>query len=134
MGRPRKTPAQKLATLPKRYRAGLFGSDLMDWNTSAGLAYATEVLTLAQDLGGWDSLSYQRRAIVENTAYQRLKTREFQLADLQGKPLPYDRGTYTNKANVMLGHLKALGLDRQATLVRSLREHLDAKAAEEAPP
>ena len=129
MGYKRLKPAQKLATLPGKFIRGLFGSDLMDWSSSVGMAYATEVLRLAQDLGGWDSLSWQEQALVENAAYQRLKTREFQLADLQGKPLPFERGSYTNKANVLLGHLKTLGLKRQQRDMGNLEAHFARQEA-----
>lgn len=124
----RLNPAQKLSTLPAKYTGNLFAWNL-DWRSPIGMKIAAEVLLLAQDLGGWDSLSRQRQILVERAAYLRLKTAEYETAELTGKPLPFEAGTYSNKANVLLGHLKTLGLERQSKPIESLHEYLAAQDA-----
>jgi hypothetical protein len=57
--------------------------------------------------------------------------------DLKGNPLPFDGGVYSNKANVLHGHLKTLYarvLERQAKPVRSLREIMNGSDAPEVRP
>jgi hypothetical protein len=39
--------------------------------------------------------------------------------------LPMDAGTYSNFANVCMGHLRTLGLERKQRRVRGLRELMD---------
>jgi len=119
-------PGTKLTTLPPKYTANVFGWDL-DWRSPIAMKLAAEVLLLAQDLGGWDSLSRQKQILVERAAYLRLKTAQYETADMQGKPLPFDAGTYSNKANVLHGHLKTLGLERAARLMPNVSKYLAAR-------
>lgn len=123
MGYKRLKPVQKLKTLPAKYTSNALGWDL-DWRTPIAQRLSAEVLLLAQDLGGWENLSRQKQILVERAAYLRLKTAEYETADLQKQPPPFDGGTYSNKANVLSGVLNRLGLERQARTVRTLREHL----------
>jgi hypothetical protein len=129
MGYKRLKPDEKLKTLPAKYTANALGWNL-DWRSPIALRLSAEVLMLAQDLGGWSSLSRQKQILVERTAYLRLKTAEYETADMQGKPTPFDGGTYSNKANVLLGHLKALGLERLARPARTLHQVMRGEPAE----
>jgi len=123
MGYKRLKPAEKLLTLPAKYTGNLFAWDL-DWRSPIGMRLAAEVLLLAQDLGGWDSLSRQKQILVERAAYLRLQVAAYETAQMTGKPLPFEGGVYSNKTNVLLGHLKALGLERQARPVEDLNTYL----------
>jgi hypothetical protein len=105
--------AAKIKSLPTKYTSNVLGWDL-DWRSPVGMRLAAEVLLLAQDLGGWESLSRQRQILVERAAYLRLQTTAYETAHMKGEALPFDAGTYSNKVNVLLGHLKTLGLDRVA--------------------
>jgi hypothetical protein len=121
MGYKRLKPADKIKSLPTKYTSNVLCWDL-DWRTPVGMRLAAEVLLLAQDLGGWESLSRQRQILVERAAYLRLQTAAYETAHMKGEALPFDAGTYSNKCNVLLGHLKTLGLDRIAKPVRSFAE------------
>jgi hypothetical protein len=101
------------------------------------MRYAAEVLILAQNLGGWDALSHGDQILVEKAAYLRIRTVDYEVADLKGNPLPFDGGVYGNKANVLHGHLKTLYarvLKRQAKPVRSLREIMNGSDEPEVRP
>lgn len=124
----RLTGAAKLASLPAQYRGNMLGWDL-DWRSPIGMRVSAEVYLLAEDLGGWETLSRQRQILVEKAAFLRLKTAEYETAVLKGEPPPYDAGAYSNKVNVLQGHLKTLGLDRKAKPVRSLRDAMGGGAA-----
>lgn len=121
-------PSEKLATLPAKYRSNLFGWDL-DWRSPVGMRLAAEVLMLAQDLGGWDSLSRPRQILVEKAAHLYLRTVEFETAGMLGHPLPFDAGVYSNKLNLLQGYLRTLGLERKARNVRTLAQVMRGDAA-----
>ena len=128
MGRPRLTPEQKINRLPARYRADQrIASWPIAWDSALGIQVMGELLTLAQDLGGWQHLSRQRQILVEKATFLYLKTVEYETALLEGREPPFDAGTYSNKVNVLLGHLRTLGLDRVAKPIRTLRSIMDAK-------
>ncbi len=98
----------------------------------------SELAVLADDAGGWENLSRQKQLLVERIVHHVIKLVEFETADFEGKPLPFDRGVASNKANVLKGYLKDLGLERSARPVRSLREVMNGsisqiKPAEAAP-
>jgi hypothetical protein len=122
-------PSEKVNKLPKRYREDRrIASWDLDWGSALGNKVMGELLILAQDLGGWQSLSRQRQILVEKATFLYLMTTEYETALLAGKPPPFDAGTYSNKVNVLLGHLKTLGLERRAKPARSLREVMDGAA------
>ena len=129
MGRKRLPPAEKLRSLPTRYRPDRrIASWNIDWRTPVGIRVMGELLTLAQDLGGWDSLSRQKQILVERCTFLLLRTIEYEEAAMQGKPVPFDHGTYSNHCNVLLGHLRQLGIERQARPVSGLQQYLAAQS------
>jgi hypothetical protein len=119
MGYKRLKSAEKIKSLPTKYTSNALGWNL-DWRTPVGMRLAAEVLLLAQDLGGWESLSRQRQILVERAAYLRIQTAAYETAHMKGEALPFDAGAYSNKCNVLLGHLRTLGLERQARNVPKL--------------
>ncbi len=123
MGRPRKTPAEKLKTLPLRYRANLFSWNL-DWRTPVAQRLASEVLLIAQTYGGWEFLTRPKQILVERAAHLACQVAEWETAERLGTALPFDHGTYSNKANVLSGLISKLGLERIARPVGDLQEHL----------
>lgn len=123
MGRPRKPPAEKAKTLPARYRQDQrIASWRLDWTSEIGIRVMSELLVLANDLGGWENLSRQRQILVERAVHHIIKLAEFETADFEGKPLPFDHGVASNKANVLSGLLTKLGLDHVAKEIRSPSE------------
>jgi hypothetical protein len=87
---------------------------------------AAQLVALWQDLGGFEALSTQQLMLCERTAFIHHKVIEFESAVMSGKPPPFDTGVYSNLANVLMGHLKTLGLERRQRPVKSLRAHLEA--------
>ena len=129
MGRPRLKPSEKVNRLPARYRADQrIASWPLAWDSALGIKVMGELLTLAQDLGGWDRLSRQRQILVERVVFLHLKAVEYEAANLQGQSADLDAGTYSNYCNVLMGHLKNLGLDRVARDLPNVATYLAAKA------
>jgi hypothetical protein len=130
MGRQRKPVAEKANSLPIKYRTDRrVASWPLDWTSELGIRVESELLVLANDLGGWHSLSRQRQILLERVVFLYLWVTRYETALFQGKPLPFDHGAYFNKVNTLHGHLKTLGLDRLARNVRSLRDLMDGGAA-----
>lgn len=130
MGRKRQPMSEKIKTLPARYRPEqrLLSWDI-EWDSALGVRITSELAVLAADLGGWETLSRQRQILVEKAVFLYLKTSDYESALLRGDPPPFDAGAYSNKVNVLLGHLRQLGLDRVAKSVRGLREIMGGPAA-----
>ena len=115
MGRPRKAVAEKANAIPMRYRPDCrIASWPLDWKSELGIKVESELLALANDLGGWHTLSRQRQILVEKVVFLYLWTSQYETALFQGNPLPFDHGAYFNKVNTLHGHLRTLGLERQA--------------------
>ena len=108
------------STLPARFRQGFAWT--MDKRSLVAREVASDLVALWQDLGGYEGLSIQERWLCERVVYLRQRVVEYETAIMAGKPLPMDAGTYSNHANVLLGHLRALGLSRRQRPVRALRE------------
>ncbi len=109
--------------LPARYER-LFPWQL-DRRCKAVREVASDLFELWQDLGGVDGLSAQKRWLCERVVYLRRRCLAFEAAVLAGtEQLPMDAGTYSNHANVLQGYLRTLGLERRASSVRTLHEHL----------
>jgi hypothetical protein len=131
MGRPRKPPAEKAKTLPARYRQDRrIASWDLDWRSPIAIRVMSELLVLANDLGGWESLSRQKQILVEKVTFLHLKTTEYETAVLEGKPPPFEPGVYSNKVNVLQGLLKALGLERAARRLPSAVSYIASRSAE----
>src|SRR5437016_6085691 len=121
MGRPRKKPAEKANKLPARYRQDQrIASWPLDWTSELGITVMSELLVLANDLGGWETLSRQEQILVERVVFLYLWTTRYETAMFEGKPPPFDHGAYFNKVNTLHGHLKTLGLERRARNVGRL--------------
>jgi len=119
----RLSPAEKLKTLPAKYTRNI-ASWALDWRSPIGLRVMSELLTLAQDLGGWETLSRQEQILVERATFLSLKVSEFETAMLTGEPTKLDAGVHSNYCNVLSGILAKLGLKRRALPVQELQEYL----------
>jgi hypothetical protein len=130
MGYKRLDATKKLTRLPERYRQDRrIPAWKLDWRSPLGIQVMGELLTLAQDVGGWETLSRQKQILVEKVTFLYLKTGEYETALLTGEKPPFDAGTYSNKVNVLLGHLRTLGLERVAKPVGSSREIMQRTTA-----
>ena len=110
----------KPTELPARY-SRLFAWEL-DRRCKAVREVAADLLDLWLDLGGVDNLSAQQRWLSERIVFLRRRMIAYETAVLSGADPPMTAGEYSNFANVCQGHLRALGLERRARNVRSLRD------------
>jgi hypothetical protein len=104
--------SEKPTQLPARYER-LFAWP-MDRRSKAVREVAADQVELWQDLGGVDALSAQKRWLCERVVYLRRRCLAYEAAVLGGTEPPMDAGTYSNHANVLMGYLRTLGLERQA--------------------
>jgi hypothetical protein len=126
----RLSPSEKLKTLPAKYTERVSSWDL-DWRSPIGQQVMSELLTLAQDLGGWDELSRMEQILVERATFLSLRVSEYETAKLDGKPATLDDGQYSASVNVLQGIVAKLGLKRRARHVSAL--DYAASVAREAP-
>lgn len=103
---------RKATTLPDRYTRGFPWA--MDQRCQAAKEVATDLVRLWQDLGGVESLSTQQGWLVERVVFLHRQMVAYETAVLNGTAPPMSAGEYSNFANVAVGHLKALGLERKA--------------------
>lgn len=54
---------------------------------------------------------------------------EFESCVMADKSPPFEAGVYSNLANVLVGYLRTLGLERKARSVRTLRDVMGSVAA-----
>ena len=106
--------------LPARFRSAFAWR--LDRRSKAVREVAADLVELWQDLGGHEALSTQQRILVERVVFIRRRVLEFEAAAMAGKPLSFEYGVYSNLANVLVGYLRTLGLERKACTVRSLRD------------
>jgi hypothetical protein len=120
--------------LPARYRRGVMWK--LDKRIRLTREITADLYELSVDLGGWDQLSVQQRILCERVVFIRRRVLEFESALLSRKPAPFEAGVYSNLANVLVGYLKALGLERRARDVQDLAAHFakhEAATVEPAP-
>jgi hypothetical protein len=108
--------------LPGRYER-LFAWRL-DRRCAAVREVAGDLAELWQDLGGVDQLSSQKRWLAERVVFMRRQMLAYETAILGGTVPTMDAGTYSNFANVVVGHLKTLGIERQTRATNGLRDYL----------
>lgn len=113
--------------LPARFRQGF--PLALDRRCKAVREVAADLLTLWQDLGGHEALSAQQLWLCERVVFIRRRVLEFEAAALAGKDLPFEAGVYSNLANVLVGYLRTLGLERKARTVRRLADVMREGAA-----
>lgn len=108
--------------LPAKFQRGAVWQ--LDRRCKVVREVAGGLMALWQDLGGYESLSHQQRILCERTAFIHHRVIAFESAVLSGKEPPFDEGTYSNLANVLMGHLKTLGLARRAKPAEGLQAYL----------
>jgi hypothetical protein len=131
--------SETLATeLPARFDR-FFPWATIDKRSSIAREFQADLNELWADLGGVDGLSVQKRWMVERIVWMRQRMLQYEtavVAQLQAAQdgteapkLPMDAGTYSNFANVVMGHLKALGIERSAKPGRTLREVMNGSVS-----
>jgi hypothetical protein len=116
--------SESLSTeLPARFDR-FFPWAAIDKRSTVAREFAADLTDLWQDLGGVEQLSIQKRWLTERVVYMRRRMVAYEAAVMAGTEPPMDAGTYSNFANVCQGHLKTLGLERQAARGNSLQAYL----------
>jgi hypothetical protein len=123
--------SEKPTQLPAKFDR-LFAWKL-DRRSTAVREFAGDLCELWQELGGVDELSAQKRWLCERAVFLRRRMILFETAVMAGTELPFTAGEYSNFSNVMLGHLKALGLERKARNAQGLGAWLAGKTVAEQP-
>ena len=95
-----------LALTVKYARGWMHRMDMRRWESSFVLRTQAELL---RDLGA--DLSSQKLFIVDQVIFCALRLTELQKRVLRGEEIDWNNYGYVS--NVMLGHLKTLGLERQ---------------------
>ena len=110
--------------LPARFRPGFAWQ--LDRRSKVVREVAADLVELWQDLGGYETLSKQQHMLCERIVFIRRRVLAFESAVMAGKEPPFEHGAYSNLANVLVGYLRTLGLERKARTVRSLRDVMSA--------
>jgi hypothetical protein len=121
----RRLISQKPSQLPARFQAG-FAWEL-DRRSAAAREVSADLEELWIALGGVEHLSPQRAWLCERVVFLRRRMLAYESAVMAGKEPSMTSGEYSNHANVMQGYLKALGLDRVARTVPSVRSYLEGR-------
>ncbi|QGM21430.1 hypothetical protein GJ672_03535 [Spiribacter sp. 2438] len=96
--------------LPPRYTHDWIES--LDQRTSLARAVRDRLQRLEADMGGGDSLSYQRRSLAKRAIFMEALIEQREAAIARGEDV--DQGQLTQATNTLIGLLKTIGLDRRA--------------------
>jgi hypothetical protein len=119
--------------LPARYDRGFAWK--LHGSCKVARQVARDLVEQWQALGGVDGLSPQELTIVERVVFLRRRVlayesallfNESRRANQPEQSVPMTHGEYSNHVNVLLGLLKALGINRRQRPVKRLHEHLAA--------
>lgn len=98
----------------------------LDGRTRVAQVVQQRFQALTADLGGLDSLSYQRISLCRRALYLEALIEQQEAALARGEDV--DHGRLTNTTNTLMGLYKTLGLDRQARDVPDLHTYLKQRA------
>lgn len=106
----------------------------IDKRSMVAREFQADLSELWAALGGVDQLSVQKRWLTERVTWMRRRMLMYEVAVMEqaiaaqegteAPQPPMDAGTYSNFANVVMAHLKALGIDRQVPRGPSLRDKM----------
>ena len=100
----------KCQTIPPRYTHDWL--DKLDKRTGVAKALGERHNALVSDLGGFDSLSYQRASLCRRAIHMEALIEQQEAALASGEEV--DTGKLTQSINSLIGLYKTLGLDRVA--------------------
>ncbi|MDQ2069060.1 hypothetical protein [Natronospira bacteriovora] len=112
--------------LPPRYRPDWI--EKMDGRTTLARVVNERYETLANDLGGIEVLSYQKRSLCKRAIWMEAIIEQQEAALSRGEEV--DQGKLTQAVNTLIGLLKTLGLERQARDVPDLQQYLQRRQQE----
>jgi hypothetical protein len=122
--------SDKPTQLAARFDAGFAWT--LDRRSQTAREVASDLWELWTALGGLEALSPQQRWLCERVVYLRRRMLVYESAVMNGTEPAMTAGEYSNFANVCQGHLRTLGLERRARVVRSLatvRAEMNARGA-----
>ncbi|MCK7548490.1 hypothetical protein ACFQGA_11490 [Marinobacter koreensis] len=99
----------------------------LDGRTRLAQAVNQRYQDLTTDLGGNESLSYQRRSLCKQVVWMEAIIEQQHAALSRGEEI--DQGKLTQATNTLIGLLKTIGLDRVARDIPNLQDYLKAKQA-----
>lgn len=99
----------------------------LDGRTRWAQAVRARYAALTDDLGGHDSLSYQRRSLAKRALWQEAVIEQMESGLARGDDV--DLGRLTQAVNSLQGLFRTLGLDRVAHDTGSLADFLERKGA-----
>lgn len=114
----------KLKDLPERYRQDWLES--MDGRLGTVKVIKERLATLCDDLGGVESMSYQRRSLAKRVVWLEAMIEQHEAAMARGEDV--DAGKWTQGINSLMGLLKTLGLDRVAADVPSIQSWIKERS------
>lgn len=97
----------------------------IDGRTSIAQELKQRHLALCNDLGGYDILSYQQKALIDRAIFLEFHLQQEELKLANGAE--FDSGKWVQAANALNGLFNRLGLARQAKEV-DLTEYVKAKS------
>lgn len=115
----------KQGALPDNYSHDWL--ERLDGRTRLAQSVRARYDALSTDLGGHDSLSYQRRSLAKRALWQEAVIEQMEAELARGKDV--DLGRMTQAVNSLQGLYKTLGLDRVARDVPSLNDFLAKRKA-----
>lgn len=100
----------------------------LDGRTRLGRVVNDRLAALHADLGGVESLSFQKRVLCERLIWQTMLIESMERALSLGQPV--EHGKLVQCTNTLIGLCKTLGLERVARDVPDLQTYLKSRAAQ----
>jgi len=116
----------KTESIPESYTPDWL--EKLDGRTTIAKVVNERLQTLAQDLGGFDRLSYQRLSLIKRAIWMEAIIEQQEAALSRGEEV--DQGKLTQAVNSLIGLLKTVGLDRVARDVPDLASYLQKRAGQ----
>ena len=114
----------KLKDPPQSYRPDWL--EAMDGRLGTVKVIKDRLSMLCEDLGGVESMSYQRRSLAKRVVWLEAMIEQQEAAIARGEDV--DAGRWTQGINSLMGLLKALGLDRVAQDVPSVQSWIKERS------
>jgi len=115
--------SNKTTELPDAYQESFL--DNLDGRFKRAKVLKARLSLLMDDLGGINSLSYQKRSLCKRAIFLESVISDWERDLAVGNEV--DLGKHTQALNSLLGLFRQLGLDRRAKDIQSLQEYLVAK-------
>lgn len=109
--------AHRPRELPDDFEPGIIRQ--LDQRTQVARQLQARLYGLADDLGGWDHLSFQKKVLVERIIWMEHHLRRLDSKAVQGEDV---LAQLTQMQNSLVGLLRTVGLEREVRTVNSLED------------